>query len=141
MKKRLFSALLFLALPLTALPFATVAADTVPSGYAAIRTETDRQKIANNMAGKSILMNDITMTATWASWGYNSSTNYTVFTGILDGNGYTISGYKAGGNSCLRPTGRQSDSHSNLQGPETRLRLPPTAPPKQAMLVFFRRCY
>ena len=66
------------------------AASTVPSGYTAIRTEADLLTISGKMSGKFILMNDITLSGSWTSLGYDATNGHIAFTGILDGNGHTI---------------------------------------------------
>ena len=74
----------------------------VPEGYVGIYTKEDLNNVRNNLAGKYILMNDIEFTdadfaeggdfynaaAGWAPIGHNSNVK---FSGIFDGNGYTIS--------------------------------------------------
>ncbi|MBO4216691.1 MAG: hypothetical protein J5940_01960, partial [Clostridia bacterium] len=68
---------------------------SVPSGYTAIRSAADLAKVRANLAGKYILMNDIDMGfASFAPIGEYDvdelSSAYT-FSGVFDGNGYTIS--------------------------------------------------
>jgi len=69
---------------------------TVPAGYTAIRTAQDLSNIRNNLTGKFILMNDINL-ASWGNWtpigayAYNNYNYSECFSGILDGNGYSIS--------------------------------------------------
>ncbi len=80
---------------------------TVPSGYTGIYTTADLDNIRNNLSGKYILMNDIVFTDAdfqeagtfynggngWIPIGYGDTSKS--FSGILDGNGYKISGIKA----------------------------------------------
>jgi hypothetical protein len=60
-----------------------------------IKTEIDLDNIRNNLSGKYILLNDITLNATldasegWLPIGEDSST---AFRGVLQGNGYKING-------------------------------------------------
>lgn len=112
--KRLVSLLLCVALIATMLPMGifTVNAETtpgttkishlaeVPEGYVGIYTKADLDAVRNNLAGKYILMNDIEFTeADFAEGGdfYNNGTGWepigtkeAPFTGVFDGNGYTI---------------------------------------------------
>ena len=61
--------------------------DAIPEGYTPIYNEVDLNNIKNNLSGKYILMRDIELKYT-TSLNYKSSP----FTGVLDGNGHTISG-------------------------------------------------
>ena len=109
MKKRLTSILLTLAMLVGMLPalspHAQAAADdatallqevdtktSVPSGYTPIYDAEDLANIANDMTGKYILMNDIDLSGIdWKPLKASSPGGYTSgFTGILEGNGYTI---------------------------------------------------
>lgn len=76
---------------------------SVPRGYTAIYTAADLNGIRNRMSGKFILMNDIVFTASdfaqggafyndGAGWQPIGGDNQTDFTGVLDGNGYSIRG-------------------------------------------------
>jgi len=58
------------------------------SGYYKIYTASDFNNIRNDPEGRYVLMNDINLSAysSWEPIGY--------FTGVLDGNGYTISGVR-----------------------------------------------
>ena len=63
--------------------------EIVPEGYTEIRTPEQLEAINDNLSGNYILMQDIDMTSiTHEVIGKTSST---AFTGIFDGNGYTIS--------------------------------------------------
>ncbi len=64
------------------------AADEIPKGYTPICTADDLNNIRNNLSGKYILMNDIDLSSykNWTPIG----TNPTPFTGILDGNNFSI---------------------------------------------------
>ena len=73
--------------PLSA--FATERKTTVPEGYTPIYSAADFNNIRNNLSGKFILMNDI-------SCGGLSIMG--TFSGELDGNGYTVSGYSVSAN-------------------------------------------
>ena len=109
MRKRLTSILLTLAMLVGLLPAlspqAEAAADdatallqevstktSVPSGYTPIYDAEDLANIANDMTGKYILMNDIDLSGIdWQPLKASSPGGYTSgFTGILEGNGYTI---------------------------------------------------
>ena len=104
MQKRILSFLLTLALLIGLLPTAVfgqwaqaAASDatalllpvdrqtSVPSGYTGIYTAQDLANISQNMAGKYILMNDIDLSG--IAWKALKDR----FTGILEGNGYTLS--------------------------------------------------
>lgn len=66
----------------------------VPEGYTAVSTVEDLYAIRANPSGKYILMNDIDLseTAKGGDWdGGNGWTPIPSFSGILDGNGYTVS--------------------------------------------------
>ncbi len=68
-------------------------ATTVPEGYTAVRTMEDLYAIRSNPGGKFILMNDIDMSATapGGDWdGGNGWTPIPLFSGTLDGNGYSL---------------------------------------------------
>ena len=59
------------------------------SEYTPIRTVEDLQKINDNLSGKYMLLKDISLkSVTWTPIGSSSSKS---FSGIFDGNGYTIS--------------------------------------------------
>jgi len=109
MRKRLTSILLALAMLVGLLPAlspqAEAAADdatallqevstktSVPSGYTPIYDADDLANIANDMTGKYILMNDIDLSGiNWKPLEAKSTKGLTTsFTGILEGNGYTI---------------------------------------------------
>ena len=65
--------------------------DTLPAGYLPIYTEDDLAMIEDDPSGKYILMEDIEIAGQkWSSLCYDSKP----FTGILEGNGHTISGIK-----------------------------------------------
>jgi len=59
---------------------------TAPDGYAEIKTQDDLNNIRDNLSGKFIMMNDITMEDTWIPIGVTEDP----FTGTFDGNGYVI---------------------------------------------------
>ncbi len=104
MKKRLISALLVLLLVVSLAPV-TMAED---SSYIEIRTVEDLYCVRNNLAGHYILMNDIDLTEATAKdgeWDYsgkgwwpigydNQWQSYSDFTGVFDGNGYSIIGMR-----------------------------------------------
>ncbi|MBR6361266.1 MAG: hypothetical protein IKS04_05665, partial [Clostridia bacterium] len=85
--------------------FVSFAADDVPEGYTEIYDIEDLYMIRNNLGGKYILMNDIDLTADlaeggnwnegmgWTPIGINS-TGCEPFTGIFDGNGHTLTGFR-----------------------------------------------
>ncbi len=64
------------------------AVDDIPDGYTPIYTADDLNNIRNNLSGKYILMNDIDLSSyeNWVPIGTNS----TPFTGVLDGNSFSI---------------------------------------------------
>ena len=85
---------------------AAAPSDGVPEGYTAITNEAELRAIAGDMDGKYILMNDITLSADWTPLGLGDSQareveefTGTAFTGVLDGNGKTITGM-----SCTLPS-------------------------------------
>ena len=105
--KKTFSLLLSVVLAVTMLgvwPVASVNAEStqyesltaVPAGYTAIQTAEELSEIRDANAGKYILMNDIDLSDYTASGtGWNPiGTADNPFTGILDGNGYKITGLK-----------------------------------------------
>lgn len=63
---------------------------TVPSGYTGIYNYSDLQRINNNPSGKYILMKDIDL-YTDTENGISSSVISSDFSGIFNGNGYSIS--------------------------------------------------
>ena len=92
MKKRLFALLTALTLLIALCPAPAQAVSSAPSGYTAITTAQQLSDIRNNLSGKYILMNDIDVTSlNWTAIGYSSGGS-TAFTGILDGNGYSVTG-------------------------------------------------
>lgn len=92
MKKQLFALLTALMLVISLCPAPAQAVSSAPSGYTAITTAQQLSDIRNNLSGKYILMNDIDVTSlTWSAIGYSSGGS-TAFTGILDGNGYSVTG-------------------------------------------------
>lgn len=58
----------------------------VPAEYTGIYNENDLKAIEKNPSGKYILMNDITLNGAFTPLCSGG------FTGVLEGNGYTISG-------------------------------------------------
>lgn len=97
MKKRLLAALLCLAMAVSLLPasaLATSSVSTVPSGYTGIYTADDLDAVRNDLSGKYILMDNIDL-SDWGDWkplgaaSFNSFTSGQ-FTGVFDGNGYSI---------------------------------------------------
>ena len=65
--------------------------EAIAQGYTVIKTAQDLDNIRNDLDGKYILMNDIDLSS-YSNWDpigdYDSGAS---FTGLLDGNGYTIS--------------------------------------------------
>ncbi len=59
-----------------------------PVGMTVITNESELAAIANNLTGTYVLANDIAVTSSWTSIGSTDAP----FTGIIYGNGYTISG-------------------------------------------------
>lgn len=115
MKKRLLATLLCIAM-LSSLMAVGAAADTtlekanndivfirhidratsVPDGYTGIYTVSDFNAIRNNLSGNYILMNDINLADLQIVGGEHGSSSYWEpiqgsFSGVLDGNGYSIS--------------------------------------------------
>jgi hypothetical protein len=89
---------LMLALAVPLLPATTSYAQTatVPDGYIGIYTPQDLSHIRNNLSGNYILMSDLNMTTfTSAGEGWIPiGTKESPFTGILDGNGHSITGLR-----------------------------------------------
>ena len=63
--------------------------EAVEQGYTVIKTAQDLDNIRNNLSGKYILMNDIDL-STYSNWDPIGD-DTAGFTGVLDGNGYTVS--------------------------------------------------
>ena len=84
-----------------------VSQNEVPEGYIGIYTVSDLDAIRNNLSGRYILMNDIVFTdnSFSASGAYYNNgngwlaigTQETPFTGIFDGNGYSIKNIRVNG--------------------------------------------
>ena len=94
MKKRALATILTICLALTLLPIQAAATSTsaVPSGYTGIYTAEDLDAVRNNLSGNYILMNDIDL-STWGNWkpiGGDWQQESSNFSGIFDGNGYSI---------------------------------------------------
>ena len=96
---------ILLGVPVYAEPEPALAEET--EDYIEIRTIEDLYAINTNMGGYYRLMNDIDMTEAtapggdwdsggmgWRPIGLDGSFNTTVFTGVFDGNGYTIKGMR-----------------------------------------------
>ena len=110
---KLLATALALCLLLAVIPFDTFAAEAVPSGYTAISTPEQLDQIRNNLNGKYILTANIDLTDAlakggslydskgWIAIGYFSDSNTQPFTGVLDGNGYTISGFSGKGSAGI----------------------------------------
>lgn len=62
----------------------------VPAGYIGIYTASDLASIQNNLSGNYILMNDIDLSS-WGNWS-PIGTLQNCFTGVFNGNGYSIRG-------------------------------------------------
>lgn len=88
MQKKILSMLLVLVLLVTALPLTARAASSQWEweGYTPISSYSELLAIGNNLSGKYYLTQDITASGTMSPIGSDSYP----FTGILDGNGYTI---------------------------------------------------
>lgn len=67
--------------------------EAIAQGYTVIKTEDDLKAMADNLSGKYILMNDITLTSNWTPIGSyaNNGNFYNAFRGQFNGNGCTIS--------------------------------------------------
>lgn len=98
MKKRklLFNVLLLACILTFAKTNVSAHQKKVPSGYTGIYNIDDLAGIENNPSGKYILMGDIDMTEVTKKGGeYDNGNGWTPiseFTGVLDGNGYQITG-------------------------------------------------
>ena len=109
MRNRFLVLLLAAAILLGICPVNADAASNVPSGYTAVSTPEDLDAIRYNLSGKYFLTNDIDLTAAlakggslydskgWVALGYDTG-GHKQFTGVIDGNGHTITGFKAGSN-------------------------------------------
>ncbi len=72
-------------------------AEAKAQGYTVIKTAQDLLNIENNLSGRYMLVNDIDLSG-YSNWNViGNSYNGTVFKGIFDGNGYTISNLKITG--------------------------------------------
>ena len=93
MKQRILAILTLLALLVGFFAPAVQAVEQSWSweGWTPISTQAELRAIENDMSGKYYLTNNITLTGNWEPLG---AANYENFTGILDGNGYTISNLK-----------------------------------------------
>lgn len=103
MKKRLMVICMAIFMILTLVPSDLIIAkaeEATETEYKKIYTIADLAAIENDMSGHYMLMNDIDMSETkkggtwdsgrgWAPIGYNSQT---VFSGVIEGNGYSIIG-------------------------------------------------
>ena len=70
--------------------------EAIAQGYTVIKTAQQLQDISNNLSGKYILMNDIDLTGfNWTAIGdyTNHNLGEDAFSGILDGNGYSINNF------------------------------------------------
>ena len=111
MRKRIISVMLVLCLLVGLMPMGVLAAkpagfirsveslETVPEGYTAVRTVNDLLAINNAPDGKYILMNNIGLSGTWEGLCSDDEP----FTGVLDGNGYTVSNMA---NYCIGQEGK-----------------------------------
>ena len=101
MKKRILSLILAMVLLLSLAPMGVLAAENeggfikkftpwekIPDGYTAIYDEYGLMAIEQDMDGEYILMNDIVLSSDWDRIGSEDE----AFSGVLEGNGYTISG-------------------------------------------------
>lgn len=67
------------------------AKNTDYTGYTFIRTAEEFNDIRNNLSGKYVLLNNIDLSS-YSEWAPIGETKESAFTGILDGNGNTVSG-------------------------------------------------
>lgn len=109
-----------------AITASATAVEVVPEGYTAVRTVLDLYKVRYNLAGNYILMNDIDLTEATAEGGdydyggngWNPIGSGDVygktgeFTGIFDGNGYTIKGMRM--DVTALPSGTGSELYLGL---------------------------
>ena len=91
MKKRVLSTILCLCLLLSLLPTAVFASGQPWEGYTAISDQAGLEAIAEDLSGKYYLTKDIALSGDWLALGWTDDADVP-FTGILDGNGHTISG-------------------------------------------------
>ena len=91
MKKRVLSTILCLCLLLSLLPTAVFASGQPWEGYTAISDQAGLEAIAEDLNGKYYLTKDIALSGDWLALGWTDDADVP-FTGILDGNGHTISG-------------------------------------------------
>ena len=102
--KRFMSLLLSVIMFVVLVPTATAQAEEI---YTEIYTADDLRAVDNNLSGKYKLMNDIDLSEVtakggkydfnsngWEPIGSNSVYGSNAFTGVFDGNGYTISGMR-----------------------------------------------
>ena len=92
--KHILSIILVFALSFGLCSFAVADKEPeIPEGYTPIYTAEDLNNIRNNLSGKYILMNDIDLSE-YSEWKVIGNFE-TPFTGELDGNGYSITGFKS----------------------------------------------
>lgn len=130
--KKLLATILSIILIISIVPMGAVTAsatstEVVPEGYTAVRTVLDLYKVRYNLAGNYILMNDIDLTEATAEGGdydyggrgWNPIGSDDVygktgeFTGVFDGNGYTIEGMRIVTSSTL-PSGTGTNKYLGL---------------------------
>ncbi len=77
----------------------------IPSGYTAVYDIADLYNIRSNPKGKYILMNDIDLSATAPGGDWDCGTGWETivsFSGVLDGNGHTLSDLYLNGSRFIR---------------------------------------
>lgn len=105
--RRLLSLLLVVVLMVSVVPMNAIAVTTNSDGYIEVSTIEDLYNIRNDLTANYILMNDIDMsdaTASGGSWDYEgrgwnpigsgNAYSHNAFSGIFDGNGYSITGMR-----------------------------------------------
>ena len=105
--KKFLAVLLTIVLIISVCPLGLIASADSYEGYTKIYTAADLYSIRNDLTAKYILMNDIDLTEAtaeggdwdyggrgWNPIGSNNVYGSTAFSGIFDGNGYTISGMR-----------------------------------------------
>lgn len=109
--RKITSIILAMVMLMSAIGFEAIAAsgilDEVPEGYIGIYTVEDLYNVRNDLAGNYILMNDIDLTEAtapggeydfngngWNPIGSGDTYSNNAFTGVFDGNGHSIVGFR-----------------------------------------------
>ena len=119
--KRFIAMLLAVMMVFTTMPITSLTANAVTTnadGYIEVSTVLDLYNVRNDLTANYILINDIDLTEAtaengdydfegngWNPIGSGNVYGNNAFTGVFDGNGYTISGIQMSADSCPSGTG------------------------------------